>query len=103
MIDDELVQGRAGGYQYRGGFSALSSGTAGSLPGAGDSTRISGENSHIQAADINSQLQGIGGYDSPDFSLPEIFLDFPAFKGQISPPVTADEAFLVDVFLKVAL
>jgi hypothetical protein len=105
VVDDELVERRARGDKHGGRFPRFPAGPARPLPGAGDRPGIPGQDGHVEASDVDAELQGVRRDDPQDLSLPQALLDLPPLEGQIAAPVSADEAFILDgrldVFLEV--
>ncbi len=87
MGHDELIQRIGGRHHERGGNAVATAGTAGLLPGAGDGAGIAAQNTGFQSADINAQLQGVGGDNGIDIAGAQAFFNFPPLVGQIAAPV----------------
>ncbi len=91
VTDDELIDGRAAGHEHRRRASRPAACAAGALPGRRNRARISGQHRHIQRADVDPELQGIGGNDSPNEPLAKASLDLTTTVRQIAAAIAADD------------
>src|SRR3954469_7205334 len=60
MVDDVLIERRTRCDQNRNGHPAAAARTSHALPGRSDCAGITRQNSDVEAADVNSQLKGVG-------------------------------------------
>ena len=90
VADDELIERRAAGDHHRRRPARAPSRAAGALPRRGNRARIAGHHADVERADVDAELEGIGGHDGADAALPQAFLDFAAPLRQIAAAVSAD-------------
>ena len=73
--DDVLVQRAGGGDQDRQRHAGAAAGAAGLLPRAGDGAGKAGQHRRIQPADVDAQLQRVGGDDGLHAAVAQPLLD----------------------------
>ena len=78
MRNDKLIDGGAGCHQDGKARALPAAGTARLLPGAGNGAGITAQHAGRQAADIDTQLQGVGGDHRIHPAAAESLLDLPA-------------------------
>ncbi len=81
VAQQELVEGRVGGDEDAQGGGLPPPGPAQLLPGAGQGARIADQHRCVEAANVDAQLQGVGGDDRADASAPQSRLDGPPLEG----------------------
>ena len=94
IAHDELIERRARRHENRRRSSRPASGAARPLPRRGDGPRVARQDGHVQRADIDAKLQGVGRHDRPHAAFPEPPLDLPAAVGKVPPAIPADEVLL---------
>jgi len=67
-------------------------GAAHLLPGGGDGPRVAGEHRHVQAADVDAQLEGVRADHAEHLAIPQAAFDGAPLRGQVAAPVAADPA-----------
>ena len=60
------------------------------LPGAADAAGVAGQNGRVQIADIEAQLQGVGGGHPQQLTAEQGTLDLPTLLGEVASPVRTD-------------
>ena len=60
------------------------------LPRGGDGARVAGQDRDVEAADVDAELQGVGGHDAQDLAVAQATLDRPSLRGQVAAAVAAD-------------
>ena len=90
VVDHVLVHGRRRGHQHGHAHVAAPPRAAHLLPGPGDGSRVAGEHRHVQAADVDAQLEGVRADDPQHLAVPQAALDRPSLRGQVAAPVAAD-------------
>ena len=65
-------------------------GAAHLLPGAGERARVAGEHRGVEPADVDAQLERVGGDDAADAALAQAALDRAALVRQIAAAVALD-------------
>ena len=90
MVDDVLVDRRAGGDQDRHAGARSPSGPAELLPGPGDRARVAGEDRDVQPPDVHAELEGVGGDDAEDLTVAQAVLDRAALGREVAAAVAAD-------------
>ena len=90
VLNDKLVERRAGSHQQRGGTAFAAARPARPLPGGSNGARITRHHRHVEAADIDAQLEGVGGNHAQQSPFAQVALNFPPFERQIPAPVSAN-------------
>ena len=91
VTDDELVDRRAAGHEHRRRARRPAACPPGALPGRRNRARISGQHRHIQRTDVDAELQGVGGNDSPNEPLAKAALDLTTTVRQVAAAISADD------------
>ena len=60
------------------------------LPRARHRAGIAGEDRDVQRADVDAELQRVGGDDAEDLAVAQAALDRPALRGQVAAAIAAD-------------
>ena len=60
---------------------------AGLLPGAGDRARITGQQGHVERADVDAQFQRVGGRHAAQTAAEQLRFDLAAFERQIAAAI----------------
>ena len=81
MLNNVLVQGRAGGHQHRQRSVLTTASTPGPLPGGSDGARVTGHHHGIERPDIDAQFQRVGGNNGADFPVTQIPFNFTTLFG----------------------
>ena len=89
VLDDVLVEGCAGGHQHGGRSALAAAGAPGALPRGGDGARIASHHYGIQGADVDAQLQRVGGHYRADFAIAQLALDFAALAREVAAAIAA--------------
>ena len=84
MMGKELVEGAGGGDQDRRGRFQPAPGAPCLLPRRGHGARITDQDRRAQPADVDAQLEGIGGHHGFDRALAQSLFDLPALDGKIT-------------------
>src|SRR5207249_6077318 len=71
---------------------AAAAGAAGLLPERRDGARIARQHRDVEMADVDAELEGIGGDDAEHFALAQPLLDRPAARRQIAAAIPAHDA-----------
>jgi hypothetical protein len=87
VVDDVLVDRRRRGDEDRDARVAAPAGAADLLPRGRDGPRIASQHGHVQAADVDAQLQRVRAHDPEDVPLAQAILDRPALGGKVAAPV----------------
>ena len=90
MLDDVLVERRAGGHQYGETGCLPPAGAARPLPRRCDRSRISGHHHRVERADVHAQFQRVRCDDGADLAFPQFLLDLAPLARQIAAPIPAD-------------
>ena len=90
VADDELIERRAAGHHHRRRPARAAPGAAGALPGGGNRARIAGHHAHVERADVDAELEGVGRDDGADAALAQPLLDLAAPVRQVAAAVSAD-------------
>src|ERR1700682_263063 len=92
MAGQELVDRAAGADQYphRGFIAAACPPQL--LPGGGDAAGIAAEHGCLHLADVDAELEGVGGDDAPTLAAAQPPLDLAPLARQVSAAVAADVA-----------
>src|SRR5438093_477033 len=78
VMDNELIQWRAGRHEHGHRHSAATAGTSDALPGRSDRARITCKHGGIETANIDAEFQGIGRNDAADMALSQSPFDLAA-------------------------
>jgi hypothetical protein len=89
MIDDVLIEGAGPGDHDGDGGVLATAGATESLPGAGDRAGISAQEDGFQLADIDAQLQSVGGDDPSHVAAAKTFFNGAALGREIAAAVSA--------------
>ncbi len=89
MVDDVLVDRRTGGDEDGDARSLPSTGATELLPRRRDRTRIAGQDRHVQAADVDAQLERIRRDDAEDLAVAQTAFDRPPLGGQVAAAIAA--------------
>ena len=92
VLDHILVQRSGRGHQNGQRRVLAPSGAARLLPGAGDGAGIAAQHARREGADVDAQLQRIGGHDHVHLARSQAALDFATLGGQIAAAVAAHTA-----------
>ena len=92
VVHEILVQGIFPGHHDQGGILAAAPYPAASLPRGYDGPGIPHQQAEVQITDINTQLQGTGGYHRQQIAPGQSGLYGPSFFRQKTGPVGADLA-----------
>ena len=84
----ELVLPR---HQHRRRLLALATGPARLLPHRGDGAGEAVEDAGVEAADVDAQLQGVGGGHAAELATEQLGLDLPPLRRQVPAPVRPHE------------
>ena len=90
MVGQELVERTGRGHQQRGSRFVAAPRPTGLLPRRSDRPRIPDQQRRAQPADVNAQLEGVGGDDRAHAAVAQPLFDFPALGGQVAGAVAAD-------------
>ncbi len=90
VLDDVLIERRAGCDQHRDRGGTAPAGTSGALPSGSDIARVAGENDAVERPDIDAELKGVGGDHGPDVAAPEPLLNMAALLRKIAATIAAD-------------
>ena len=91
IFDQELVHRIAARDEQRQAVTATPARAPGLLPGAGDRARVTDHDARRQIADIDAQLQRVGGDHAHHRALAQTALDLPPQLGQVTAAVAGDE------------
>ena len=92
VLDHILVQRGGGGHQNGQRRILAPSGAARLLPGAGDGAGIAAQHARREGADVDAQLQRVGGHDHIHLTRAQAALDFAPLGGQVAAAVAAHAA-----------
>ena len=92
VLGDELVEGGRVRHQHRHRRALAPPRAARLLPGRGHAARIAEEHGHVEAADVDPQLQGVGRDDAEHRPVAQPALDLAALHRQVAAAVPADHA-----------
>ena len=90
VADDELIERRAARHHDRGRSARAAPGASGALPRRGNRARIAGHDADVERADVDAELERIGGHDRADAALAQPLLDLAAPVRQVAAAVSAD-------------
>ena len=92
MAGDELVQRGRVGNQYRDRGARAPAGAARLLPRRGHAPRIAEEDGGVEAADVDAELEGVGGDHPQHRAFAEAALDLAPLQRQVAAPVAPHDA-----------
>ena len=92
VVDDVLVDRCARGDEHRDARPLAPAGPPELLPRRRDGARIAGQDRHVQATDVDAQLERVRGDDPEDLAVAQAMLDRAPFRRQVAAPVAADPA-----------
>ena len=84
-----LVDGTGAGHQDGHADVLAAPGAAHLLPGAGDGARVAGQHGHVQPADVDAELQGVGADDAEDLAGAQAGLDGAPLRRQVAAAIAA--------------
>ena len=87
MTQQVLIDRVISGQQHGQAFVVPATAAPRLLPTAGDRARVVDEQRHIERADIDAELQCVGGRHAAQIAAEQILLDLPAFVGQIAAAI----------------
>ena len=87
---EELVDRRRRADQRRQAGAGAASGSAHLLPGAGDGAGVADADRRVERADVDAQLERVGGDHAADPAVAQAGLDLVALVGQVAAAVAAD-------------
>ena len=90
VVDHVLVDRRAGGDEDRHRGLVAATGPADLLPRRGDGARVAGEDRHVEAADVDAQLERVRRDDAEDLAVAQAALDRPPLRRQVAAAVATD-------------
>jgi hypothetical protein len=90
VIDDVLIQRRAGSHHHGHRHSAAAPGSSHALPCGRDGSGISRQYGYIETANVDAQFQRIRGHDAEDAAVPQSAFDSSPFIRQIPASVPDD-------------
>ncbi len=90
MVGQELVKGRGRGDQDGRGWFVPAPGAARLLARAGDRPRVTDQQGSPQPANVDAQLEGVGGHHQLHGTVAQAFLDGTALGGEVAGAVAAD-------------
>ena len=90
MVDDVLVDRGAGRDEDRDARPRPPAGPPELLPGRGDRARVAGHDRHVEPADVDAELERVGGDDAEDLAVAQPALDRPALGRQVAAAVAPD-------------
>ena len=90
VVDDVLVDRRAGGDEDRDARALPPSGPPELLPGGRDRPRVAGQDRDVEAADVDAELERVGGDDAEDLAVAQAVLDRPPLGRQVAAAIAAD-------------
>src|SRR5579862_3119072 len=67
VLDDVLIERRAGSYQHGGRSGLAASGATGALPGGSDSSGIARHHHSVERSDVDAELERVGGDHGANF------------------------------------
>ena len=85
VLIDRIVAGQENGQA----FVVAAACPPGLLPGAGDRAGITGQQDHVERADVDTQLQGVGRGHTPQLAGEQLALDLASLAGQVAAAVGA--------------
>ena len=92
VVDDVLVDRGAGRDEDRDARARPPAGPPELLPGRGDRARVAGQDRHVEPADVDAELERVGGDDAEDLAVAQPALDRPALGRQVAAAIAADAA-----------
>ena len=91
-MDDVLVDRGARRDEDRDARALPPAGPAELLPGRGDRARVAGQDRHVEAADVDAELERVGGDHAEDLAVAQAALDRPPLGRQVAAAIAADAA-----------
>ena len=89
MVDDVLVDGGGGGHEHRHARPVAPAGPPDLLARGCDRARVAGEDRHIEAPDVDAELEGVRGHDAQDLAVAQPLLDRAALGREVAAAVAA--------------
>ena len=90
VADDELIDRRAARDEHRRRPRRAPAGASRALPGRGNRARVAGHHRHVERADVDAELERIGGHDRAHQPFAQAALDLAPAIGQIAAAIAAD-------------
>ena len=90
VAHDELIDRRAARDEHGRRSRRAPAGAAGALPGRGDRAGIAGHHRDVERADVDAELERVGGNDGAHLTLAQPALDFAAAIRQVAATIAAD-------------
>ncbi len=92
VVDDVLVHRRGRGDEHGDAHVAAPPRPAHLLPRRRDRARVAGQDRDVQPADVDAELERVGGDDAEDLAVAQAALDRAPLRGQVAAAVAADPA-----------
>ena len=89
MADHVAIDRRGRGDQHADAHALASSGPAELLPGRRDRAGVAGQDRHVEAADVDAELEGVGADHAEDLAVAQPTLDRATLGGQVAAAVAA--------------
>ena len=90
MMDDVAVNGRAGRDEDADARLATTPGPADLLPRRRDRARVTGQDRHVESADVDPELERVRRDDAEDLAVAKAALDRSPLEGQVAAAIAAD-------------
>ena len=90
VSDHELIERRAARHEHRRGPARAPARAPCALPCGGNGAGIPGEDGHVQRADVDAELERVGGDHRANSAFAKTLLDLAASIGQISSAIPAN-------------
>ena len=90
MPHDKLIDWRARRHHDGRRLTGPTAGTTGTLPGGGDGPRISGHHADVQGADVDAELERVGGHDAAHLTSAQTLLDLAPPQRQVATAIAAN-------------
>ena len=103
MIDDELVEWVRVCDEDGDGNPGSPSRTPRLLPRRCDSSRIAGDDGHVECADVDPELERVRRDDAEHRALPQTGFDLAPLFGEVPAPVASDDVAALDALLDLVL
>ena len=94
VAHDELVERRAGRHHDRRRSAGPAAGPAGALPRGRDRAGIARQHRHVERADVDAELEGVGRHDAAHGAVAQPLLDLAPPVRQVAAAVAADHVRL---------